>query len=385
MKPPPAQTDLGLYVHIPFCLRKCAYCAFYSEPLGRHDPRPVIDALLAELALYAPAETIATLYLGGGSPTCLPAEMLCGLIDALTTHTGQPTEVTVECNPAQADAALFGALRQRGVNRLSIGAQSFDPDELNTLGRPHSVEAIRLAVAAARAAGFDNIGLDLIFGIPGSTVKTFAQSLEEAVALEPTHLSAYSLTWEKDTPMTQAMDAGRIAAADEAVEREMYRLLCETLAAHGYRHYEISNFARTGYECRHNLRYWHNQPVIGLGPAASGWYRGQRTTNIAAIEPYVAAIRAGRFAYSEADRPAAFQIASETAILGLRLTEGVELAGFVQMTGYDAGQLFAEAISAHEQSGLLKLTPTHLRLTEKGRSFADTVACDFITSPDEPK
>lgn len=379
MTPSAAQTDLGLYVHIPFCLRKCPYCAFYSEPIAQHDPRPLTEALLAELAMLAPVELVQTMYLGGGSPTCLPVELLCGLIDAMIARVGRPDELTVECNPAQADATLFQSLRRCGVNRLSIGAQSFHPAELETLGRPHSPKAIEKAVADARSAGFDNIGLDLIFGIPGSTVETFSQSLDAAVALSPSHLSAYSLTWEDGTPLTRALAEGHLQAVNEDDERAMYRRLCTSLAAAGYAQYEISNFARLGCECRHNLRYWHNQPVIGIGPAASGWYRSQRTANTADIHRYIDRIRQGRMAHDTVEQPGPLQIAAETAILGLRLTDGIDLPAFHRATGCDATVLFADAIAAHRQAGLLELTPTRLRLTEKGRSFADTVACDFVS------
>ena len=374
-----AQTDLGLYVHIPFCLRKCPYCAFYSEPITQHDPRPLIEAILAELERIRPVEPVRTIYLGGGSPSCLPVEMLCGLIKSICDRVGSPEELTVECNPAQAGPALFQSLRRCGVNRLSIGAQSFHPDELKTLGRPHSPQAITTAVADARSAGFENIGLDLIFGIPGSTLDTCSQSLETAVALKPNHLSAYSLTWEDGTPLTRAMADGRLLAVGEDEERAMYQRLCQMLTAAGYAQYEISNFAQAGCECRHNLRYWNNRPVVGLGPAASGWYRGQRTTNIADIHRYIERIRQGRLAHDAVEHPDPLQIAAETAILGLRLTDGIDLPAFQRTTGCDAAVLFADAIAAHRQAGLLEITPTRLRLTEIGRSFADTVACDFVS------
>lgn len=378
MNTPVSQSDLGLYVHIPFCLRKCRYCAFYSEPIHRHDPRPVIEAIVDELDLYAPAEPVHTMYIGGGSPTCLPTELLCGLIKAITARIGQPGEFTIECNPAQANAKLFESLLNCGVNRLSIGAQSFDPSELETLGRLHSPEAIEQAVTEARTAGFDNIGLDLIFGIPGSSPESFAQSLSKAIALAPAHISAYSLTWEDGTPLTRALTEGHVTAVSEDDERAMYHQLCMSMAESGYAQYEISNFARPEYKCRHNLRYWLNQPVIGIGPAASGWFHGQRTTNIADIEGYVKKIKQGCFARDCTESPGPLQMASETAILGLRMADGIDAARFLAATGYDLQHLFAEAIDEHRRNGLLEQTDTRLRLTEKGRSFADAVACDFI-------
>jgi len=378
MTPPTAHPDVGLYVHIPFCLRKCDYCAFYSEPLDRHDPRPILDGILRELDLYASTEPVQTIYLGGGTPTCLPEELLCGFIKALIVRVGKPLEFTVECNPIGAGTPLFRSLHRCGVNRLSIGAQSFDPVELKILGRPHTPEAIGQAVAAARNAGFDNIGLDLIFGIPGQTVQTFAQSLSKAIKLAPTHLSAYSLTWENETPLTRALFLGAVQEIDEDDERAMYKQLCQTLSAAGYIQYEISNFAAPGFACRHNIRYWRNQPVIGLGPAAAGWYRGQRTANAADIGAYVERITQNQFAWQTDEQPGARQMASEMAVLGLRMTDGIDLAAFQNATGKNPKHLFANAIREHCKNGLLELTDTHLRLTEKGLSFADTVSCDFI-------
>lgn len=373
-----AQSDLGVYVHIPFCTRKCAYCAFYSEPLNGRDPQPVLTAILDELDRYAPTESVQTLYIGGGSPTCLPPLMLCDFLSTLTDRLGRPQEFTVECNPAQADEKLFTALGRCGVNRLSIGAQSFNADELAMLGRPHSPQAIKTAVAAARNAGVENIGLDVIAAIPGATRDTLAQTLDKAIALSPTHISAYSLTWEEGAPLTAAMEAGRIYAVDEDDERAMAEQVCRTLSAAGLGQYEISNFARSGFECRHNLRYWRNQPVLGLGPAASGWYRGRRTDNRADIGGYLERINSGQWAYANIEQPAPRQIASETAILGLRLNEGIALAEFKQRTGFAMDDLFADAIAEHTQSGLLERTAAHLRLTPQGRSFADRVACDFV-------
>ena len=369
---------LGVYVHIPFCLRKCGYCAFFSEPIEGRNPQPVLTAILDELDRYAPTEPIQTLYIGGGSPTCLVPSMLCDFLAALTERIGRPEEFTVECNPKQADERLFSALRRCGVNRLSIGAQSFDAQELATLGRLHTPEAIEDAVAAARNAGFENIGLDIILAIPGATHDTLARTLDKAIALSPRHLSAYCLTWEEGTPLTKAMEVGHLCVVDEDDERAMVEQVRRTLSAAGFEQYEISNFARVGFECRHNVRYWRNEPVIGLGPAASSWYRGRRTDNIAEIDNYIASVNSGQWAYANVEQPAPKQVASETAVLGLRLKEGIAAAEFERRTGFALDELFADAIAEHTQRGLLERTATHLRLTEQGRMLADVVACDFI-------
>lgn len=371
------RSSVGLYLHIPFCVRKCPYCAFYSEPITAHDPEAVIDAMFMELERYAITETVETVYLGGGSPTCLSEQLLIETVVSLMSQFKDVVEFTMECNPAQTNPSLLKDLRALGVNRLSIGAQSFNDDELQTLGRIHSAQDIARAVETAGAAGFVNIGLDLIFGIPGAGPAKWEHSLRSAIALDVQHISAYSLTIERKTPFEQALKSGKLALPDETLERELYKIGRRMLREAGFGQYEISNYARPRFECRHNIRYWKNLPVVGIGPSAGGWYGGVRTTNVASIEGYIKTIEAGKFAYEEQHVPSPEQIACETAVLNLRMTEGIDLAAFEQQTGFDALELFADAIAAHRRSGLLEQTATHVRLTEKGLSFADTVARDF--------
>jgi oxygen-independent coproporphyrinogen-3 oxidase len=370
-------SSLGLYLHIPFCVRKCPYCAFYSEPIGAHNPEAVIDAMFMELERYAITESVETLYIGGGSPTCLPPQLLIEMVISLLSQFKEVREFTLECNPAQANLSLLNDLFTLGVNRLSIGAQSFHPQELKTLGRLHIAPQIAQAVDMARQAGFTNIGLDLIFGLPGSTPQTWQDSLRQAIALNVPHLSAYSLTIEKGTPFEHAVKTGSLTLPDESAERAMYETARQRLSEAGFAQYEISNFVWPGFQCRHNIRYWQNQPVVGIGPSAAGWYRGVRTTNVSSIGTYVKAIEAGEFAYEEQQVPSPEQTARETAVLNLRMTEGLDLAAFIHQTGFDALKLFSDAVAVHTRLGLLEQTPTHLRLTEKGLSYADSVACDF--------
>ncbi|MHC4783622.1 MAG: radical SAM family heme chaperone HemW [Planctomycetota bacterium] len=355
-----ASSNAGLYIHIPYCQKKCPYCAFYSEPIEQHKPEALIDALFMELERYAVTEPLETIYIGGGSPTCLPGYLLTETVVSLVSQYKDAAEFTIECNPAQANETTLKQLRTLGVNRLSIGAQSFDANELKTLGRIHSPEQIAEAVRAGKAAGFDNIGLDLIFGVPGSTMDTWRYSLECAAALDVQHISAYSLTIEKATPFDRVFRAGQLAMIDEAAEREM--------------------FAQPGFECQHNLRYWKNLAVVGIGPAAAGWYKGKRTTNIPDIAAYIEKTENHQFAYTEEHAPAPEQIACETAVLGLRMTNGIDMHEFEKQTGFDLIMLFGSAIKQHCASGLLECTAdNHCRLTEKGFSYADTVAGDFAS------
>jgi oxygen-independent coproporphyrinogen-3 oxidase len=374
-----ASANVGLYIHIPYCQKKCPYCAFYSVPIHTAEPHRFIDALFTELDSYTITEPIETIYIGGGSPTCLPPDVLTELVSGLNSRFGLVAEFTVECNPAQADEPTLRQLRCLGVNRLSIGAQSFNEKELKTLGRIHSPRQIVEAVRIAKRSGFKNIGLDLMFGIPGSSMKTWRHSLKSAVALKVQHVSAYSLTIEKLTPFEHAVREGELVMIDEAIERHMCKAARLFLRNTGFVQYEISNFAIGGFECRHNIRYWKNLPVIGIGPAAASWYQGKRATNVADVARYIKRIESGRSSQSEAYIPSPEQIASESAVLGLRMTAGVDAREYEKQTGFNLIRLFGDAIKKHTFNGLLECTDDdHCRLTEKGLSYADTVAQDFV-------
>ena len=374
-----ASSTVGLYIHIPYCQNKCPYCAFYSVPIDAADPNRLIDAIFTELDSYNIAEPVETIYIGGGSPTCLPEDVLARLVSGLNTRFGSVAEFTMECNPAQADEPILRQLHCFGVNRLSIGAQSFNAKELKTLGRIHSPRQIVEAVRVGKKAGFENIGLDLMFGIPGSSMKTWRHSLKSAASLKVQHLSVYSLTIEKRTPFERAVRKGKLVMVDESLERQMCKTARSFLRNEGFEQYEISNFATGGFECRHNLRYWRNLPVIGIGPSAASWYQGKRATNVADVAKYIKRIESGQSAQSEVYIPSPEQIASESAVLGLRMTKGIDAREYQKQIGFNLARLFGDAIKKHCYNGLLECTPDdHCRLTEKGLSYADTVAQDFI-------
>ncbi len=298
----PAESDInsvtdrntcGLYVHIPFCKSKCAYCNFYSEPVNKHDTSRLMRAIHKELS-QSDTRYVRTVYIGGGSPTCLPLSQLTSLIKAITDKCSSVAEFTIECNPGQAASEMLESIHSLGVNRLSIGAQSFNPDELKCLGRAHNTESIGEAVHLARKAGFSNISLDLIFAICGSTQKSWQTSLEQAIALNPEHISAYSLTLEPETPLVQAISQGKYCAIDESTDRAMYEQAIDTLSNTGYEQYEISNFAKPGFECQHNLDCWHNRHFIGIGPSAASYIGNCRTRNFSNIAAYIKAMESGQ-------------------------------------------------------------------------------------------
>jgi oxygen-independent coproporphyrinogen-3 oxidase len=377
----------GLYIHIPFCRTKCRYCGFYSEPIKNHVPQPLISALITELHRKRGQPALSgvegtpfppqTIYIGGGSPSCIPAKQLLRLIGEITSRCSKPEEFTIEVNPGQVNKDNLTQLHIAGVNRLSIGAQSFNPKELTFLGRKHSAADTRRAVKSARQAGFENIGLDLIFAIPGSTLKSWKHNLRSAIDLGVQHISAYALTYEHNTPLQKAVEAGEVKPIDEETDRQMYDMTIDELEKAGFKQYEISNFARPGFECRHNLNYWANYPYLGIGPAAASYWNGNRTLNIADIKKYIDGVEQGKTVIAETETPDKTQTACETAVLNLRRRCGIILEDFKNQTGFDAMELFAEPVSKYKMLGLLRQSKCRLYLARKALPIADSILCDF--------
>ncbi|MFH1716274.1 MAG: radical SAM family heme chaperone HemW [Planctomycetota bacterium] len=370
-------SDAGLYVHVPFCRAKCRYCGFYSEPIENHDAQAVISAMIAEMDRYEPGDCVSTIYIGGGSPSSLKPEHLLRLVRHAAQLCPAAREFTVEINPGQADMELLGGLRRAGVNRLSVGAQSFIQRELDFLGRGCGVDCIGEAVRQARIAGFENISLDLIFAIPGSGLDSWKHNLRAAIALAADHISAYSLTYEDGTSLAKDAAAGLVEPVDEDTDRAMYELAIDELAFAGLDQYEISNFARSGFECRHNLNCWANGSYIGIGPGAASYLNGTRSTNVADIDAYVRAVTDGKSAAESSETLAAREQACETAVLNLRRRSGIDLAEFKSRTGFDLMQLFAEPIRTYQQRGLIEKDSGRVFLTRQALGIADSILCDF--------
>ena len=291
-----------LYVHVPFCAAKCEYCAFYSEPGRESQMDDYVDAVVRELdALTGPAPAPATrpvalrpttIFFGGGTPSLLPVTTMRRLLESLRARVplDDLQEWTIECNPATVSAEKARLYREFGVNRLSLGVQAFDDAVLKTLGRIHSARQAVQSYAALRRAGFDNLNLDLMFALPGQSLEQFRAALDQAVALEPEHLSVYCLTFEEDTKFWSLFTNGRLAP-DADVERAMFELAVDRLRQAGYRHYEISNFAKPGRECAHNRAYWEGRDYLGLGPSACSTVGTRRWQNVADLDRYLAAFR----------------------------------------------------------------------------------------------
>jgi len=374
----------AVYVHVPFCARKCRYCDFYSLPLpppgARRGAGRYLDALAAELdARAADLRTpLDSIFVGGGTPTVLPAATLGKLAALLRPLAGPGTEWTVEANPGTLTAAKAARLAAAGVNRVSLGAQSFEAGELRTLGRLHRPADIARAAALVRAAGIDNIGLDLIYGIPGQTQESWRATLARALALRPAHLSCYCLSYELHTPLAADRRAGRVAEMPEARQEACYRLAIALADEAGLEHYEISNFALPGRRCRHNLACWHNEPYLGLGPAAASFLGGRRRTNRADLDAYASAALAGRAAPATAERLTGLAAAAETAMLALRLIDGLDRAGFAARHGMDVTEAFPHSIRRHVETGSLVLTGDRLRIAEDYLFLADAVLADIV-------
>lgn len=366
-----------VYIHIPFCRSKCFYCGFFSKPADEYNIQKVLDAEISELGKSAIQRPTETLYIGGGSPACVGSETLCEFLKKIVAITGMPKEFTVEINPNDADEKLFASLKNVGVNRISIGVQSFIQSELDFLGRKYTPEKISRTIQSVKNSGFKNISIDLIFAIPNSTLESWRQNLQTAINLDIQHISAYSLTYEKNTPLEKSKLSGNIKNIDEDSDRKMYETAIETLSVSGFEHYEISNFAKAGFKCRHNLAYWKNEQYLGIGPAAASSVDNFRFENISDIEKYVERIKQNEDAADEKMIVTALEKAAQTAVLNLRLTEGINLTEYKQKTGFDIYELFKSTIEKNLNSNLLQLKDNRLSLTGQGLPITDFVLCDF--------
>lgn len=376
---------IGLYIHVPFCIKKCLYCDFTSYPLSGPAVKSYLESLIREINLYGSAladedKIITSIFFGGGTPTTLPAASFKTVLNAVRSSffLAAGCEVTVEANPGTVDGAGLTELRQAGVNRLSIGVQSFHDRLLGVLGRIHSAAQAVQAVQLARKAGFDNLNLDFIFGIPGQTNHDWRETLHRAVEIAPEHIAAYSLQLEEGTPLAQAAERGAICACPEETELTMYRDAVAFLTAHGYSHYELSNFARPGRQCAHSLVYWLNQPYLGLGPAAHSLIKGVRFANDISLAGYSDMLSREEYPVENRTRLTAADEISETMFLGLRLTAGVDLNQFYRRFGRRAEDIYRNEIAGLIQKGLLEISEGSLRLTTKGLPLANVVFREFV-------
>jgi len=368
----------GLYIHFPFCVKKCHYCDFVSYPDKLSEGERYVDALTHEMEAYR-GTAIDTVYLGGGTPTALAPELLGKVLSRVASSfsLAKDCEITVEANPGTCDEETFKQLASCGVNRVSLGVQSFVDTELKSLGRIHTKDDAVRAVEAVRGAGIMNLSLDLMFSIPGQTRESLQESLFRAVALEPEHLSCYSLILCEGTPMHEAYNRGEITLPDEDEDRDRYALLVDYLRNHGYDRYEISNFAKGGKISRHNTKYWLRTPYIGLGAAAHSFYENCRFENPATLSAYYEQVEKGIKPVGETVTEA--DAMGEFMFLGLRQTEaGVRRADFQSCFGTSLNSVFGETVQKLCSFGLLEDDGDRIRLTDRGIDVSNAVFCEFI-------
>lgn len=376
----------GLYVHLPFCRQKCFYCDFPSYAGQEGRMAVYVEALLGELAregapLRAAWGPPRTVYLGGGTPTALPPalmeRLLAGLREFLAAAP-DALEFTCECNPGTVDAAYLSLLRAGGVNRLSLGVQTFDDALLRRIGRIHTAAEVCAAVRQARAAGFRNLSLDLMYGLPGQTLAGLEMSVQQALALAPQHISIYGLQVEEGTAFARAQAAGRLALPSDEESETMYDYMTTALPVAGYARYEISNFARPGFESRHNLGYWQDVPYLGVGTAAHSYLDGQRYENPRGIEEYLAALRESGRARREEEPLTRATSMEEFAFLALRTARGIDRARFAARFGCELASVYADAIARMRARGFLEEDAQGVRLTPLGMKYGNWVFEAFL-------
>jgi oxygen-independent coproporphyrinogen-3 oxidase len=367
----------GLYIHIPFCLSKCHYCDFYSLTSISAVP-DFLDALFKEMEMYRNRfNSFDTVYIGGGTPSLLSPQQLENILVRIWGNFDliSDSEITVETNPADLNRSYLESIREIGINRINIGVQSFDQKVLNFLGRRHSLMQALSAVEASRKAGFHNIGLDLIYGVPGQSIDSWLDTLKQAVAFSPEHLSCYQLTLEPKTPLGKRYQAGEFSIPGEELQYEFFMKTSQFLEGAGYIHYEVSNFARgTELASRHNQKYWDHSPYLGLGPAAHSFQDNQRWWNHRCLDQYLAAINAGNLPIEETETLTMEQLRLEALYLGLRTKKGVCLQDFKNRYHCDLFTEKKKMLDKLQEEGFISIQGGHLYPTQTGLAVADSLS-----------
>lgn len=376
-----------LYVHVPFCVRKCPYCAFYSIPVSGPLVDRYVAMLLREIEMAAPELNPETIYFGGGTPSLLSAghfSALARLFERLGWT--QIREWTVEANPATLSLEKAKLLRELGVNRISLGIQSFNADVLRQLQRIHGPDDALQAFELLREAGFENINIDLIFGVPGQSLRVWTEDLAKALALRSEHLSAYELSYEEDTVFFERFTRGEFGSQEDLL-CEMYDALVDLAGADGLVQYEVSNFAREGtvsgrrwpmFACEHNIAYWRGKSYYGAGPSAVSYIQGVHIANVRDVGKYCSMLEQGFKPVASAERLSSLARAGQTAAFGLRMLCGWLFSEFQSVTGFDLRKEWGREISSLVDEGLAVFDDAGLRLTRKGTRFADLVAERFL-------
>ena len=369
---------LELYVHIPCCVRKCQFCDFLSGPSDEETKDRYIEALLKEIRAAEHTEDyeIVSVFIGGGTPSALKAEAIASIMRTLQEQFFfcEDAEVTIEANPGTVDLEKLTIYRNVGINRLSLGLQSTDAEELKLLGRIHSYEEFLKSYEWAREAGFSNINIDLMFAIPGQTGEAWRQHLYQVAELNPEHISAYSLIIEEGTPFAEQ----NLDLPDEDTEYQMYEDTAEILERYGYRQYEISNYAKQGYMCRHNAGYWQRREYLGFGLGASSLYRGMRFSNTRRMQEYLKESRNSDQIRKDVTVLSRNERIEEFMFLGLRMTEGISEKKFEENFDVRLMDVYGDILQKYEETGFMEHIETKWRLTRKGIHVSNHILADFL-------
>ena len=374
----------GLYVHIPFCSSRCRYCDFHTTAGGDDLAEAYVEALEADIRSF-PSRSgyrpgIASVYLGGGTPSKLDSSLTGRILRACrgSFQVGRDAEVTIECNPESLTREKLEAYARFGINRLSIGLQSSKDEALEMMGRPHRAAGGMEALSLAREAGFENISGDFVYGLPGQSAAEWAEDLEAIAGLGLAHVSAYMLETEKDTPLARDIASGALPEPEASVLAEQWAATGRLLGAAGSARYEISNFARPGRECRHNLAYWTDGPFLGFGASAHGYWRGRRTAVGPGAAAYVEAVSRGAETMEVADEPDPARRLAEAVIMGLRLEEGCDFEALSVRYGLNLLDLHADVLEEETRAGRMERRGGRVRLTAAGILHANDVLCRFV-------
>lgn len=365
----------GIYIHIPFCVKKCKYCDFVSFADRTDEFSGYVSAVIDEMAEYR-GERVDTIFIGGGTPTVLPYKELGRLIGECfkNFNIASDYEFTVEANPETVTDDKIKAMLFGGVNRVSVGAQSFNDAELKKIGRIHDAKTAYNTICQLKEMGFNNINLDLMTALPNQTRESLSRTLETALSLPITHISAYSLIIEENTPLEREYSRGELVLPSEDEDRKMYKMTVETLKKSGFNQYEISNFAKAGYECRHNKKYWQCEEYIGLGVAAHSYLDGKRFYNTSDLKQYMSDRKHSEdvTVLTERDKIGEFMI------MGLRMNEGISEAEFLRRFGTTVDGMYADELEKFVNGGFLVRKNGKIALTDMGRDVSNSVLCEFV-------
>lgn len=369
----------SLYIHIPFCAKKCMYCDFPSFCGKEHLMMQYAEALSAEILNSVKDKRINTIFVGGGTPTYLSLEAWKLIGESIgKLQLEDNAEFTVECNPGTISEEKLLYFKKIGVNRLSIGLQSWQNKLLETIGRIHTTEDFLQSYNLARGLGFGNINVDIMFGLPNQSLEDLKVTIEQVVKIQPEHISCYSLIIEEGTPFYSMNEKGRLSLPEEELEREMYTTACNMIDSYGYKQYEISNFAKPGYKCQHNLVYWQLDDYIGCGAAAHSYFQSIRYRNEANIEKYIQNMKQNNCGIVEKTNNSVKDNIEEFMFMGLRKIEGIDELEFTRRFSKTIDSIYKNVIDKYEKLGLLKREKGRIFLTKKGIEISNTIMSEFL-------